>query len=102
MDNLLVDPKTGDLWIGLLVQPLKMTDYFKDRRVSVASKCLRVCLDQEAEFPFDNHTLEEVLSTTGEGEMVGTISVCMYTEGRLLAGSVGHDMLLCETPYLIN
>ena len=78
-----------------------MSDYFKDRSVAVASRCLHVHLDQGAELPFDNSTVEEVFSSTGEGEMVGSISVCMYAEGRLLAGSVGHDMMMCDVPYLM-
>ena len=101
MDNIVVDPKTGDLWIGQLAEPLKISGYFKDRNVAVASRCLHVHLNQGAELPFDNSTIEAVLSSSGSGEIIGTTSVCVYTEGRLLAGSVGHDIMMCETPYLM-
>lgn len=101
MDNILVDPNTGDLWIALLVKPLKVSDYFKDRSVPVPSKCLHVRLDQKAEFPFDNFTMEEVFSSTGDDGVVGSVSVCMYAEGQLLVGTIGHDMMLCDAPYLM-
>ena len=101
MDNIIVDPKTGDLWIGLLVHPLKVKDYFHDRTVAVPSRCLHVRLDQVAELPFDKYSVEAVLSSTGEDGVIGMISACLYAEGRLVAGSVGHDMMLCDAPYLM-
>lgn len=101
MDNLFVDPETGDLWVSLLVQPLKVKDHYKDHSIAVPSKCMRLRMDQGAELPFNNHTLEEVLSSTGEDGVMGTITSCLYTGQRLVVGSLAQDMMLCDVKHLM-
>ena len=101
MDNIVVDPKTGNMWIALLTQPLKVKPYLQDHSVAVPSKCLHLRLDQGAELPFDGHALEEVFSTSGEGEMISAVTTCMHVEGKLLLGALSKDMALCEAPYLM-
>lgn len=96
----MVDPGTGDMWVAVLAHPLKVSDYFKDRSVAVASKCLHVRMDPSAELPFSNSTMEEVFSSDGEA-LMGAVSVCMYVQGRLLLGSIGMDMTMCDAPYLM-
>ena len=100
MDNLMVDPTTGHLWVAVLVQALKTGDYFKDHSVAVASKCMHITVDQDAELPFSETSVEEVFSSSGEDGVVGAVSVCMYVTGRLVVGSICQDMMVCELPYL--
>ena len=103
LDNIVTDPSTDDLWIAVSVHPLKISEYFKDRTVPMPALCLHVHLNtMPEELPFTNYSIEEVLSSTGEDGVVGTISVCMYSQGRLVVGSVGHDMMLCNAPYLMH
>lgn len=83
------------------MHPLKISDYFKDRSVPVASKCLHVSIDPDAALPFSSYSVEEVLSSTGEDGVVGAVTVCVYFEGRIVVGTIGKDMMLCDAPYLM-
>lgn len=100
MDNLIVDPTTGHLWVAVLVQAMKVADYFKDHSVAVPSKCLHITMDQQAELPFSKNSVEEVFSSSGDDGVVGAVSVCMYVAGRLIVGSICQDMMVCDVSYL--
>ena len=101
MDNLFVDRETGDLWVALLIQPLKVKHHYKDHSIAVPSKCMRLQTNQGAGLPFDNHTLEEVLSSTGEGGVVSTITTCLYAGERLVVGTLAQDLMLCDVEYFM-
>ena len=102
-DNIFVDPTTGHLWVGIIVDSLKVTDYIKDRTTPVASKCLHISIDPTSELPFNQSLVEEVFSTTGEFEkgLVGAVTGCVYVEGRLLISTIARDMMMCEAPYIM-
>ena len=95
-----MDPKTGNLIIGILVQPLKLKSS-KFGVNAVPSRCIHVKLDQNATLPFDNHFKEELFSSTGEDGVVGSVTGCVHVKGKLVVGTIERDMMLCDAPYLM-
>ena len=101
-DNIFVDPKTGHLWVGIIAQPLEMKHYFYNRSHPVGSRILHISIDPQADLPFDKYFVEEVFSSTGEGENIAAVTGCVYSQGKLVVGSVRTSMLLCDAPYYIH
>lgn len=99
-DNINVDPITGNLIVGTLVQPLKLVTA-KFGVNAVPSRCLHVSLDQNAVLPFDNHSMEELFSSTGEDGVVGSVTGCVHVNGKLVVGTIERDMMVCDAPYLM-
>ncbi len=62
---------------------------------------MHVKYDQNDELPFNNYTVEEIFSTTGEDGVVGAVTGCIYANKKLIVGTVGRDMMVCDAPYLM-
>ncbi len=85
----------------MLIQPLETHNYFHDQSVPVASQILHVSIDQNADLPFTDYKIEEVFSSTGKDGVVGAVTGCVYTQGKLLVGTISRDMMLCDAPYVM-
>ena len=60
-----------------------------------------MAIDQKKELPFENYLIEEVFSSTGKDGVVGAVTGCVYSEGRLVLGTIAKDMMLCDVPYVM-
>ena len=99
-DNIFVDPTNGHLWVGILVNSLQVSRHFHNRQVPIKSKILHIKVDQRAELPFDNVSIEEVFSSNAEDGVVGAVTGCVHFQGRLVVGTIMGDMMLCDAPYI--
>ncbi len=96
-----MDPLTGDLWVAVLVQALKVEFYFHDHTVPVASKILHIKMDQSTELPFERVSVEEVFSSSAEDGVIGAVTMGLYSHNRLLVGTICKDMMLCDVKHLM-
>ncbi len=99
IDNTFVDPTNGHLWVAVMPKPLTILKYFTDRSTEVAGQILHIAIDEQASSPFESFRVEEVFATAGD--LISATTVGLYSDGKLLIGTIGKDMLYCEVPHLI-
>ncbi|KAM5255203.1 serum paraoxonase/arylesterase 1 isoform 2-T2 [Ctenodactylus gundi] len=87
VDNLSVDPETGDVWVGCHPNGIKI--FFYDEKNPPASEVIRI----------QNILTEEPKVTVvyaENGTMLQGSTVASVYKGKLLVGSVFHKALYCE------
>ena len=60
---------------------------------------MHIAVDQNADMPFADCKVEEVLSTSGE--KINAVTTGLYHRGKLLLGTIRKDMWICDVPYLM-
>ncbi len=98
-DNTFVDPTNGHLWVAIMPRLLTVFEYFADRSTEVPSQIVHIAIDENASSPFESYQVEELFATTGD--IISATTVGVYSDGQLLIGTIGKDMLYCEVPYLM-
>ena len=66
----------------------------------MSGKIVHVAIDQNADLPFADCKIEEVLSYSGES--INSISIGLYHRGKLLLRTIGKDMWMCDVSYLMH
>ncbi|XP_043824549.1 serum paraoxonase/arylesterase 1-like isoform X2 [Dromiciops gliroides] len=87
VDNLSVDPTTGDVWVGC--HPNGMKIFFYDPENPPPSEVLRI-----QNILSSNPTVTQVYAE--EGSVLQGSTVASVYQGRLLIGTVFHRALYCE------
>ena len=62
-------------------------------------KVMHIAIDQNADLPFTDYKIEEVVSYSGES--INAVSSGLYYQGKLLLGTIRKDMWMCDVPYLM-
>ncbi|MDT8410405.1 MAG: SMP-30/gluconolactonase/LRE family protein [Wenzhouxiangellaceae bacterium] len=88
VDNIEIDPASGDLWLGGHVKLLTFTQHAKNADVPAPSQVARVALAHEP-------VVETVF--VDDGHLISGASVATQRNGRLLVGSVFEPhFVICE------
>ncbi|XP_072046787.1 serum paraoxonase/arylesterase 2-like [Amphiura filiformis] len=87
VDNLTVDPDTGDIWAACQFNLLVGAS--QEGRAKGSAQVLRIALDKEL-----NTNIREVLMD--DGDLLRGSSVASLYKRRLLVGSVMDNLLFCE------
>ena len=60
---------------------------------------MHIAINQNAELPFTDYKIEEVLSTSGEN--INAVSTGLYHRGKLFLGTMRKDMWMCDVSHLM-
>ncbi|XP_060596917.1 serum paraoxonase/arylesterase 1-like isoform X2 [Ruditapes philippinarum] len=94
VDNIEVDPDTGDLWIGCHPIALRVLDWMMSGfGLTLPSQVLRFKME-------DNmvSSVEEIYADDGS-ELYGS-TAATYIKGKLVIGSITAETVVCEVNYL--
>ncbi|XP_053395644.1 uncharacterized protein LOC123523548 [Mercenaria mercenaria] len=94
VDNIEVDPDTGDLWIGCHPVAYRILDYMNDFfGLTLPSQVLRFKME-------DNmvSAVEEIYADDGT-ELLGS-TAATYVNGKLVIGTVEAQAVVCDVNYL--
>jgi len=93
VDNIDVDPDTGDLWIGCHPHMYKIMDFYNFFGFVNPSQVIRVKMrDQMVS------SVEQIYSDDGH-ELVGS-TTATYVNGKLIIGTVSAQTVVCDVKYL--
>ena len=79
---------------------MQLEKYIHNHSEPMPGRILHIAIDQDADLPFTNCKIEEVLSTSGE--KINAVTIGLYHRGNLLVGNLRKDMWMCEVPYLMH
>jgi sugar lactone lactonase YvrE len=95
LDNINIDPKTGDLWIGCHPVGHKMMAYIVNHDNSTSpSQVIRIRTNKG----LITDRVEEVF--VDDGQMISASASVIYHMGGLLIGSVCHSAVYCQVKHL--
>lgn len=99
VDNINVDPVTGNLWLATIPKIIDIVAYSKNISHPCASQVLEAQLGKPSAsgvaFPY--HKVREVYRNDGK-ELSASTSALVY-KSQLLFGSLYTNMLYCEVKY---
>ncbi|XP_070532146.1 serum paraoxonase/arylesterase 1-like [Ptychodera flava] len=93
VDNIEVDKKTGDLWLGCHPSFHLWVDHTKNVTNPAGSQVLRVHFESKSA-PYEKVDIRQVFMD--DGNMVSGASSASYYDNKLLVGTVIHKMAYCE------
>ena len=96
VDNINVDPMTGNIWLAGIPRPVEFVEYAKNLSHPSPSQIVTLQLGEPSAFgiAFPDYELREVYMNDGR-EIAGATSAIVY-EDHLLIGSLFGNMLYCE------
>lgn len=96
VDNIFIDPTNDHMWVAAVPYPLHIFDYIKDRSYPVEGRSFHISLFEDNELPYieSSSKIEEVFET--DGKEFGAVSVAVYSNNKLLLGTVGLNIMLCD------
>ncbi|RMX39621.1 hypothetical protein pdam_00003966 [Pocillopora damicornis] len=99
VDNINVDPVTGNLWLATIPKILDIVAYSKNISHPSASQVLEVQLwkSSASGIAFPYHKVREVYRNDGK-ELSASTSALVY-KSQLLVGTLSTNMLYCEVKY---
>ncbi|XP_078372894.1 serum paraoxonase/arylesterase 1-like [Oculina patagonica] len=99
VDNINVDPVTGNLWVAGITRALDHTAHSQNLNHPSPSQVLSVQLGKSftSGIAFPDYKVREVYKNDGR-ELSGATSAIVYKD-RLLIGSVFSNMLYCEVKF---
>lgn len=99
VDNINVDPVTGNLWLAGIPRPVEFVEYAKNLSHPSPSQIVTLQLGEPSTSgkAFLNYQLREVYMNNGK-EIAGATSAIVH-EDHLLIGSLFGNMLYCEVKF---
>ena len=99
VDNINVDPVTGNLWVAGIPRALDITAHSQNLTHLSPSQILTVQLGEPSTsgIAFPDYKVREVYKNDGK-ELTGATSAIVYKD-RLLIGSIFSNMLYCEVKF---
>ena len=96
MDNIFIDPVTGDMWVAMFPRPLSILSYMVDRSYPVEGRIYHISLNEDEELPFSykESNVEEIFET--DGHVFGAVSISVYCKNKLLLGTIGLNLMFCD------
>jgi hypothetical protein len=96
VDNIFIDPTNGHMWVAVFPRPLNVLWYMADRSVPVEGRLLHIALSEEEDAPFSPRysKIEEVFET--DGTEFGAVTIGVYSNNKLLLGTVGLNFMFCD------
>ena len=99
VDNINVDPVTGNLWVAAIPRPLDCTQHSQNLSHPSPSQVLEIELGKPSAsgIAFPDHKVREVYMNDGK-ELSFATSALVYKD-RLLVGAIFTNMLYCEVKF---
>ena len=99
VDNIYIDPTNGHMWAAVFPLPLNVLKYIHDRLHPVEGRLFHIAMSEEEEEPFSytKSQIEEKFET--DGTDFGAMTIGVYCNNKLLLGTVGHDLMLCNNVH---
>lgn len=94
VDNIEVDPTTGDLWIGCHPLGYAIMDFFDIFGFPRPSQALKVKMRQNMV-----DEIVEVYADPDGSEAYGS-TVATYVDGKVIIGTVQHQLVVCDSKYI--
>ena len=96
VDNIFIDPTNGHMWVAAFPRPLNVLKYMADRSHPVEGRVLHIALSEEKDTPFSykHSKIEEVFET--DGKEFGAVTIGVYSNNKLLLGTIGLDFMYCS------
>lgn len=96
VDNIFIDPTNGHMWLAVFPRPFNIFPYIMDRSYPVENRVLHISLFEEEDAPFSHSRskTEEIFAT--DGTEFGAVSVGVYSNNKLLLGTVGLNFMFCD------
>ena len=90
------------MWVAVFPQILNVATYLHDRSHPVKGRILHITLLELEEEPFSysKSQIEEIFETSGSE--FGAMTIGVYSNGKLLIGTIGSDLMLCDGVYTIH
>ena len=99
IDNINIDPVTGNQWLAAFPQALHIVEYTKNISHLCPSQILTLQLGEPSAsgIAYPDYELREVY--VNDGKEVSAATVATVYKDRLLIGSLSGDMLYCEVKF---
>ena len=99
VDNINLDPATGNLWIAGIIRAVDIAEYTNNVSHLCPSQVITLQLGEPSASgePFPDYEVREVYMNDGKEISAGTSAV--FYKDRLLIGSLYGNMLYCEVKF---
>ncbi|XP_077867925.1 serum paraoxonase/arylesterase 2-like [Saccoglossus kowalevskii] len=97
VDNIEIDKKTGDLWLGCNAVLYQFVQHVGNVTIPAPSLVLKVRLGSKSA-PYDNVDIQQVFMD--DGSLLKGSSVASYYDNKMLVGTVLDKLGFCEIKHL--
>ena len=84
VDNIFIDPTNGHMWVSIVPRLDNVFEYIVNRSHPVENRVIHIALSEEEDTPF----------SPSHSKIV--VSVGVYSNNKLLLGTVGLNFMFCD------